>query len=279
MSRPRATPTSSSSCAPWTPRTARSCRCARAGFPAPCTCTTWRSSAGACTPTRSARTRSSPWTTTRAGSASGGRASIDGPRLRGRTTCSSTRSPRAPTSRARTSPPRPTPRRPAGPGHRNFAVDGRGVVFSGATRAVVGRGLTRPHSARIHDGRLWVDNSGYGEVGVIEDGRFAAVARLPGWTRGLAAAGGRLWVATSTGHPALSPVRARAGRRPKRLRSARDRPVDRHGRGEPHLAGGQPGLRGGGRAAVVLDGLPVHSPDAAGRHPARVFSTFPEFPS
>ena len=83
------------------------------------------------------------------------------------------------------------------PGHRNFAVDGRGVVFSGATRAVVGRGLTRPHSARILDGRLWVDNSGYGEVGVIEDGRFVVVARLPGWTRGLASAGGRLWVATS----------------------------------------------------------------------------------
>jgi uncharacterized protein (TIGR03032 family) len=76
----------------------------------------------------------------------------------------------------------PSPRRP---GHRNFAVDGRGVIFSGATREPVVRGLTRPHSARLHDGRFWVDNSGYGEVGIAEDGRFVAVARLPGWTRGL----------------------------------------------------------------------------------------------
>jgi uncharacterized protein (TIGR03032 family) len=71
------------------------------------------------------------------------------------------------------------------PGHRNFPVDRRGVIFSGATREVVARGLTRPHSARLHRGRLWVDDSGYGEVGVIEDGRFVSVARLPGWTRGL----------------------------------------------------------------------------------------------
>jgi uncharacterized protein (TIGR03032 family) len=71
------------------------------------------------------------------------------------------------------------------PGHRNFAVDGRGVIFSGTTRETVVRGLTRPHSARLHDGRLWVDNSGYGEVGVVENDRVVAVARLPGWTRGL----------------------------------------------------------------------------------------------
>src|SRR5439155_13328738 len=51
------------------------------------------------------------------------------------------------------------------PGHRNFAVDGRGVIFSGATREPIARGLTRPHSARLHRGRLWVCNSGYGEVG------------------------------------------------------------------------------------------------------------------
>jgi uncharacterized protein (TIGR03032 family) len=71
------------------------------------------------------------------------------------------------------------------PGHRNFPVDGRGVIFSGATREPVARGLTRPHSARLHDTKLWVDNSGYGEVGVVVDGRFQPVARLPGWTRGL----------------------------------------------------------------------------------------------
>lgn len=83
------------------------------------------------------------------------------------------------------------------PGHRNYPVDGRGVVFAGDTREPIARGLTRPHSARLHDGRLWVDNSGYGQAGVIEDGRFEAVARLPGWTRGLGFASGIAFVATS----------------------------------------------------------------------------------
>lgn len=71
------------------------------------------------------------------------------------------------------------------PGHVNFKVDRQGVIFSGATREPVARGLTRPHSARLHQGRIWVDNSGYGELGIIEDGGFWPVTRLPGWTRGL----------------------------------------------------------------------------------------------
>jgi uncharacterized protein (TIGR03032 family) len=71
------------------------------------------------------------------------------------------------------------------PGHKNFPVDRRGVIFSGKTRDPIATGLTRPHSARMHRGRLWVDNSGYGEVGVVEDGSFTRVATLPGWTRGL----------------------------------------------------------------------------------------------
>lgn len=83
------------------------------------------------------------------------------------------------------------------PGHADFEVDGRGVVFSGRTRRPVAEGLTRPHSLRLHRGRLWVDNSGYGEVGVVEDGRFSPVARLPGWTRGLALVGDVVFVGTS----------------------------------------------------------------------------------
>ena len=83
------------------------------------------------------------------------------------------------------------------PGHRNFAVDRRGVVFSGRTRDVAVRGLTRPHSARLHRGRLWVDDSGYGTVGVCTDGRFEPVAALPGWTRGLGFHGPLAFVCTS----------------------------------------------------------------------------------
>jgi uncharacterized protein (TIGR03032 family) len=83
------------------------------------------------------------------------------------------------------------------PGHRNFPVDGRGVVFSGGTREPIAGGLTRPHSARLDGGKLWVDNSGYGEAGVVVDGRFEPVVSLPGWTRGLAFAGDVAFVATS----------------------------------------------------------------------------------
>jgi len=71
------------------------------------------------------------------------------------------------------------------PGHLNYPVDGRGVVFSSRSGEPVARGLTRPHSARLHRGRLWIANSGYGEFGPIEDGKLADPVRLPGWTRGL----------------------------------------------------------------------------------------------
>ncbi len=83
------------------------------------------------------------------------------------------------------------------PGHRNFAVDRRGVLFDGATRETLVRGLTRPHSARLVDGRVWVANSGYGELGVCADGAFTAVARLPGWVRGLCVVGGVAFAGTS----------------------------------------------------------------------------------
>jgi uncharacterized protein (TIGR03032 family) len=71
------------------------------------------------------------------------------------------------------------------PGHLNFPVDGRGVIFSAKTREPIVGGLTRPHSARLHEGKLWVDNSGYGELGCVENGSYQPVAHLPGWTRGL----------------------------------------------------------------------------------------------
>jgi uncharacterized protein (TIGR03032 family) len=90
------------------------------------------------------------------------------------------------------------------PGHRNFPVDGRGVVFSGATREPILRGLTRPHSARLHARRLFVANSGYGELGSVsvtrgsaESSRYECIARLNGWTRGLVFIGNAAIVGTS----------------------------------------------------------------------------------
>jgi hypothetical protein len=42
-----------------------------------------------------------------------------------------------------------------------------------------------------------VNNSGYGEVGVVEGGAFTAVTRVPGWTRGLCFAGRVAFVGSS----------------------------------------------------------------------------------
>jgi uncharacterized protein (TIGR03032 family) len=89
---------------------------------------------------------------------------------------------------------RPSARRP---GHRNWPVDGRGVIFAGDSREPAVRELTRPHSARLHEGALWVDNSGYGELLRVADGTTELVRRLPGWTRGLTFAGPYAIVGTS----------------------------------------------------------------------------------
>jgi uncharacterized protein (TIGR03032 family) len=83
------------------------------------------------------------------------------------------------------------------PGHPDFPVDRRGVLFSGATREPIAFGLTRPHSARLRRGRVWLLNSGYGEYGFVEDGAFRPVATLPGWTRGLCFHGRIAFVGTS----------------------------------------------------------------------------------
>jgi uncharacterized protein (TIGR03032 family) len=83
------------------------------------------------------------------------------------------------------------------PGHLNYPVDRRGVVFSGRTREPICTGLTRPHSARLARRRLWVANSGYGELGYVSGGRLEVVRRLPGWPRGLCLIGSIAFVGIS----------------------------------------------------------------------------------
>lgn len=83
------------------------------------------------------------------------------------------------------------------PGDLDFPVDKRGVIFSGLTRKPIARGLTRPHSARLHNDNIWVNNSGYGEVGFINGDSFSVVRKLSGWTRGLSFHGSRTFVGTS----------------------------------------------------------------------------------
>jgi uncharacterized protein (TIGR03032 family) len=114
------------------------------------------------------------------------------------------------------------------PGHLNFPVDGRGVLFSGRTRAVVATGLTRPHSARLRDGVVWLANSGYGEVGRVDEGRFEPVARLAGWTRGLSVTGDVAFAGTSrvipryrAYAPGVEPARSECGIHALDLRTGR----------------------------------------------------------
>ncbi|MDZ4787569.1 MAG: DUF4915 domain-containing protein [Blastochloris sp.] len=83
------------------------------------------------------------------------------------------------------------------PGHLNFPVDGRGVIFSGETKIPIVSGLTRPHSARLFKKKLWVNNSGYGTFGTVQNGSYKIRQTLPGWTRGLSFCQDVVFVGTS----------------------------------------------------------------------------------
>jgi len=83
------------------------------------------------------------------------------------------------------------------PWKAGYGPRGRGVLLDGATREPTVRDLTCPHSARFRDGKVWLCNSGYGELGVVDGGRHQAVARVPGFTRGLALAGDHALVGLS----------------------------------------------------------------------------------
>lgn len=85
----------------------------------------------------------------------------------------------------------------AKPWKAGYGPRGRGVVFDGASRQATVRGLTCPHSARFRDGRTWLCNSGYGELGVADGERYEAVATAPGFTRGLAFVGDHALVGLS----------------------------------------------------------------------------------
>src|SRR3954466_1251607 len=67
-----------------------------------------------------------------------------------------------------------------------------GVVVDVQTGEIVIGGLSMPHSPRIYRDRLWLLNSGTGELGWIEPGeseatgKFHVVAFCPGFLRGLA---------------------------------------------------------------------------------------------
>jgi uncharacterized protein (TIGR03032 family) len=75
-------------------------------------------------------------------------------------------------------------------GWRDRRADG-GIVIDVTTDAVICEGLSMPHSPRLHDGQLWLLNSGAGEIGTLDasKGRFVPLTLCPGYARGLAFAG------------------------------------------------------------------------------------------
>lgn len=71
-------------------------------------------------------------------------------------------------------------------GWRDRRVNG-GVVVDVTSDEIVATGLSMPHSPRMREGKLWLLNSGTGELGWINlsSGAFTAVAFCPGYARGL----------------------------------------------------------------------------------------------
>lgn len=74
-----------------------------------------------------------------------------------------------------------------------------GVLIDIASDETVLSGLSMPHSPRWHDGRLWVLNSGAGELLAVDhrSGKADVVCRLPGYLRGLCFAHGYALVGLS----------------------------------------------------------------------------------
>lgn len=65
---------------------------------------------------------------------------------------------------------------------------GGGAIYDIASGEAVLRGLSMPHSPRLHGGKLWVLDSGTGRMLLVDPaaGRAEPVVELPGYTRGLA---------------------------------------------------------------------------------------------
>lgn len=75
-------------------------------------------------------------------------------------------------------------------GWREHRASG-GCVIDVHSDEIVATGLSMPHSPRLHQGKLWLLNSGTGEFGWVDTqaGRFEPVTFCAGYLRGLAFAG------------------------------------------------------------------------------------------
>ena len=76
-------------------------------------------------------------------------------------------------------------------GWRDRRADG-GIVIDMLSNQIICRGLSMPHSPRMHNGELWLLNSGTGELGIVRrsadgaEGYFEPRVFCPGFLRGLA---------------------------------------------------------------------------------------------
>lgn len=83
-------------------------------------------------------------------------------------------------------------------GWRDRRANG-GIVIDVATDEIVCTGLSMPHSPRMFNGKLWVLNSGTGELGRVnlETKSFEPIVFCPGFVRGLSFAGKYAFVGLS----------------------------------------------------------------------------------
>jgi uncharacterized protein (TIGR03032 family) len=61
-----------------------------------------------------------------------------------------------------------------------------GCVIDLQSNNIIATGLSMPHSPRCYRDQLWLHNSGTGEFGYLNNGKFEAIAFCPGYLRGLA---------------------------------------------------------------------------------------------
>jgi len=66
-----------------------------------------------------------------------------------------------------------------------------GILMDIPSGEIVARGLSMPHSPRLHDGRLWLMESGTGRLVLVDTatGKWQSIVELPGFARGLSIVG------------------------------------------------------------------------------------------
>ncbi len=74
----------------------------------------------------------------------------------------------------------------AASGWRDNKASG-GVLLDVESSETIAHGLSMPHSPRWYDGKLWLEESGDGSLGIVDlaSGKYQAVAHVDGFTRGL----------------------------------------------------------------------------------------------